>query len=192
MTSNPNDITMSLKLTLEEMYSGVIKKIQYQRNQPCSSCNKSSDCSACSGKEIALSEIIEEIKIPEGVDEGMTLQFKNRGHFYYEKKKLWELFSKNKNGFGSLILNVEAIKHDLFYREGSDLIYPCRIEQSDLEKGNQIIEVQLLNKETLKIQIPPNITDRKILRIKGKGFKDIATNQKGNLLIVIDVVNEYV
>jgi len=188
MENYTNDITIKMNLTLEEMYSGVSKKIKYKCKRPCTSCDNSKDCSICFGKGLVLKEVEEEIKIPEGVGKGMVLKFKNKGHFYYKKKKIWEIFSNQKNDLGNLILNVEETKHDVFQREKSDLIYHCQIKQSKLELADERIEIQHLNKERIKILIPKNTSDGKIFRIKGKGFKNLANNQMGNLLIVTKVI----
>ncbi len=194
MARNSNDLGINLKLTLEEMYSGITKKIKYKRNIPCSGCNNSKECPTCAGRGLVLSESIEELKIPEGVGSGMQLKFKNKGHFYIENKGIWKMFSNRKNKakstFGSLIVTIEEIKHDVFSRDGSDLIYQCRIRQSDLKKADKVIEIPHLDKEIIKVQIPKNISDGKILRIQGKGFKNIAENTIGSLLIKVNVVND--
>ncbi len=194
MENYSNDISIKIKLTLEEMYSGVTKKFKYKRKKPCNVCNKPRGCTNCSGQGLRIEESIEEIKIPEGVDKGMVLKFKNRGHYFIEKKNFWNLFSnKNShpnNNVGSLIINIEEVKHDYFSRDKADLIYKCQIRKSDLTKTDKKIEIKHLDDEIMTIQIPKNTIDGKIFRIKGKGFKSIADNQTGSLLIIAKIIED--
>ena len=53
-----SDIRVNVKLTLEEVYSGVHKKIKYRRNKSCGECNGSggdaSRCVTCGGKGVVV------------------------------------------------------------------------------------------------------------------------------------------
>jgi molecular chaperone DnaJ len=50
------DIRVNIKMTLEEMYSGVHKKIKYRRNKKCNSCDgsggDSDKCTSCNGQGV--------------------------------------------------------------------------------------------------------------------------------------------
>ena len=89
-----------------------------------------------------------------------------------------------------MIINIEEIKHDIFSRDKSELIYKCQIKQSELKEGDKIIEIPHLSKEVMKIQIPKNTIEGKKFRIQGKGFKNIADNQTGSLLIIPTIIKD--
>lgn len=192
MEKEASDIHIKMKLTLEEMYAGVTKHIRYQRKKACTQCKADRDCSHCGGAGLVLQEAVEEIIIPTGVGKGMKLQFKDKGHGYFEQKPLWGIFSRKKDKsaprFGNLILRIEEVEHRHFRKENLDLIYSCRVKKSAIAATDQEIEFQHLSKEKIRAVIPQNAKDGKILRIKGKGFKDLADNSYGNLLIVLQVV----
>ena len=192
MENQSNNISITMNLTLEEMYSGVTKRIKYKRKKPCTNCEKRGGCKTCSGKGITLIDSLEEIEIPKGVNTGMTLQFKRKGHYAATEKSRWSFFSKNKintnNEIGNLIVKIKAHKHEIFSRENTDLIYHCQLKASEISNGPKLIAIEHLNMEVLNIEIPKNTSNGKILRIAGMGFKDIKTNQTGSLMIRLEVV----
>lgn len=192
MENQSKNISITMSLTLEEMYAGVTKKIKYKRKKPCMDCENRAGCETCAGQGLALMDSLEEIEIPKGVDRGMTLQFKRKGHFFIPQKKRWSLFSKNKNNtkneIGNLIVKIKTHKHDFFSRENADLIYHCKLKASEISNGPKLIAIEHLNMEVLNIEVPQNTSNGKILRIGGLGFKDIATNQTGSLMIRLEVV----
>ncbi|MEL6988967.1 MAG: DnaJ C-terminal domain-containing protein, partial [Bacteroidota bacterium] len=108
-------------------------------------------------------------------------------------KKLWSVFSKNasKRDYGNLSIEIDEIPHAMFTRDHLDLIYHLQINRAALKDNGKLIEINLLDQEILKIQILNGIQDGKILRIKGKGFKDIQTSTYGSLLIIVNVINDH-
>ena len=190
---NPSSINISitLNLTLEQIYHGVTKKIKYKRKKPCLSCENKGGCPTCNGQGIMLMESIEEIEIPKGVASDMTLTFKKKGHFSIQEKKRWSLFSKTKNSkntIGNLIVKIKTLPHEYFSRENANLIYHCKVSQSELAAGPKLIAIEHLNMEVLNIEIPQNTPSGRILSIGGMGFKDIASKRTGNLMIRLEVV----
>ena len=51
-----NDVRINIKLSLEDLYSGVHKKIKYRKNNKCSVCNntggETSKCTPCEGQGV--------------------------------------------------------------------------------------------------------------------------------------------
>jgi molecular chaperone DnaJ len=194
MHPNSNDISITLKLSLEEVYSGITKHISYKRIIKCSSCNAAKDCRKCQGKGLVLKEVKEPINIPQGVDEGMVLKFRGKGNHYFESKAVWYVFSQKKDTSkvktGDLIIQIESEKHPVFERRNSDLIYRCDLQKSLINVTDVTIEFNHLDEEYINIKIPQNTQNGKVFRIKGKGFKNLADNSFGNLLIAVNVTND--
>ena len=194
MKSTTPDVTITVELTLEEMYAGLTKSLNYNRIIKCSLCNLAKDCPDCQGKGFVSEEVTEAISIPQGVDEGMVLKFRGKGNHYYESKQFWYVFSQKKDTSkvktGNLIVQIETKIHDTFERKASDLIYRCDLRKSLIDVTDVTIDFQHLDQEYIKIKIPQNTANGKVFRIKGKGFKDLADNTLGNLLIVTNVTND--
>lgn len=194
MNTGTPDVKVTINLSLEEMYSGVTKSLNYKRVIPCTSCNLAKECPDCRGKGLVLDEVAEPINIPQGVDEGMMLKFRGKGNRYFETKDFWNVFSKktdtSKIKSGDLIVQIKAIAHDVFERADADLIYRCDLVKSLIEVTDVNIEFLHLNGEYIKIKIPQDTANGKVFRIKGKGFKNLTDNTLGNLLIVANVTDD--
>jgi molecular chaperone DnaJ len=191
MTNDSNNVQVQLELTLEEIFSGVKKKIHYKRKEACSVCNSSSksisqnSCHHCKKTGFLMKEHSVDVEIPAGVGTGMTLSLNEKGHEVIEKKKLFGLFkSSNQKKHGNLLIQIEEQNHATFSRNGADLVIQCRLTEAELASG-LTTEIQLLEKSVIKIQIPPGTQDGRILRIQGKGLPNLQGNTPGNLLILV-------
>ena len=186
MEKSSHNIEVTVALTLEEIYTGVKKKLYLQRKVECGQCRNYKKCPECKSTGLVLRNIAQEIDIPAGVDKGMTLNFKNKGHQYPNKKNIWsKLLTKNTPRFGNLVVNINEKPNPIFKRYGADLIYICQVNKQAIEQGPLSITIPHLSKEAMKIQIPHKTANGKILRIKGKGFVDIENQSIGNLMIKI-------
>lgn len=186
MENSPHNINATIALTLEEIYTGVKKKLYIQRKVVCRQCRNYKKCPECKSTGLVLENVAQEIDIPAGVDKDMTLNFKNKGHQYPNKKNIWsKLLTKSNSRFGNLVISVEQKPHPIFKRNGADLIYICQVSKEAIEQGPLPITIPHLSKEAMKIQIPQKTANGKILRIKGKGFVDIQNQSRGNLMIKI-------
>jgi molecular chaperone DnaJ len=187
MENSSHNINVTAALTLEEIYTGVKKIFYIQRNVVCSQCQNYKKCPACKSTGLVLENVAQEIDIPAGVDTDMTLNFKNKGHQYPNKKNIWsKLLTKGNPRFGNLAVSIEQKPHPIFKRNGSDLIYICQISHQAIEQGPLPITIPHLSTEAMKIQIPQKTANGKLLRIKGKGFVDIENQTIGNLMIKIE------
>jgi len=149
----------------------------------------STTCSLCGGSGSTIShpckkcnskgriEDIKEIKVtfPPGVDNGNRLRITGEGE---------EGFNGGRPGDLYIIINVK--EDDKFKREGNNLIYELNISFSQAVLSDDIKIKTFYGTE--KIKIPPEVQDGKIIKLKGKGFKNINGWGKGNLLIIIKVV----
>lgn len=208
-----SNLRIKVKLNLEEIALGTTKKIKVFKLvnaadvafENCSTCNGSgqvrrvtntilgqmattSTCPKChgAGKSIKSkpkdsdengqkrAEEIIEINIPAGVGEGMTLNVAGKG---------------NAGPFGGipgdLLVQIEEEEHPDLKRDGVNLYYDLYINFADAALGCTT-EVPLV-KGRAQIKIEPGTQSGKILRLKGKGIKEVNGYGQGDLLVNINV-----
>ena len=196
------DLKIKLKLTLDEIYTGVQKKIRvkrYVRNgqeaEKCSTCQGTGEvrivqrsmlgqivnvqaCSNCNGlgavggTELSSSPI--EIDVPAGVNSGQYLTLRGKGN---------EGISESMDG--NLIVYFEEIEHDFFRRDDLDIYLQSEIQFHHAVLGT-MIEVPTLS-GAVKLKIPSNVKNGQILRLKGKGIKKLNSHRYGDQYIRVTV-----
>ncbi|WP_185870571.1 molecular chaperone DnaJ [Blattabacterium cuenoti] len=114
------------------------------------------------------------IKIPEGLTEGIQLKVSGKGN------------EAPFNGIpGDLIVLIEEIPHPKLKREGSNLHYDLYISFPDAILGASK-EVPTINGKA-RIKIDPGTQSGKTLRLKNKGLPNIEGYGYGSLLIHVNV-----
>lgn len=211
-TRKGTNLRIKLKLTLQEIANGVEKKIKVNRLvvdpetkfANCSTCNGSgqvrkvmntmlgqmmstSTCPACGGtgqtvdsrapgtdsSGMKRQEEVISIKIPAGVAEGMQLSMSGKGN-------------EVAGGIpGDLLIVVEEHSDETLKRDGNNVIYDLHISFLDAALGTDI-EVPTINGK-VKIKIDSGTQSGKILRLRGKGIKDIEGYGTGDQLIHVNV-----
>ena len=128
-------------------------------------------CTECAGNGIIKGEEVISIRIPAGVSEGMQLSMGGKGN------------SAARGGIaGDLLIQVEELKHDLFAREGNNLLYEHYITYSEAALGSSA-EIPTLDGK-VKIKIEPGTQSGKMLRLRGKGLTSVNGYEgKGDLVI---------
>jgi molecular chaperone DnaJ len=207
------NLRIKLKLNLEEIANGVEKKIKVKRLvlangvsfRNCPTCNgmgqvrkvvntmlgqmvSSSTCHSCHGNGkiidkkpagvdntgLEYHEEIISIKIPAGVADGMQLSMSGKGNM-----------GPGGGHPGDLLIIIEEIDHDLLKRDGNNVIYDLYVNFIDAVLGSSY-EVPTLDGK-VKIKIDSGTQSGKILRLRGKGIKDIDGFGKGDQLIYVNV-----
>lgn len=206
------NLRVKLKLTLKELANGVEKKIKVRRQKvaegvtfrDCSSCQGSgqvkkvvntmlgqmvsaSTCPNCSGsgkivdkkpadadyQGLVVSEEIIPINIPGGVAEGMQLSLSGKGN-------------ETPGGIpGDLLIVIEEIEDELLARDGNNVVFDLYVSFIDAALG-ATVEVPTIDGK-VKIKLDPGTQGGKILRLKGKGIKELNGYGKGDQLIHINV-----
>lgn len=164
--------------------SGVIRKVQstflgqFQTESVCPTCSGRGKfiikpCKECKGTTVTTNKDTLEIKIPAGVQDGMSLNVRGEGN-------------KGENGApaGDLIVAIEETDHPVFIRDDKNIVYNLNINFANLVLGADI-HVPTIDGEA-KINIKAGTQAGKILRLKGKGIPDINGYGKGDQLIVIN------
>ncbi|MBB6327227.1 molecular chaperone DnaJ [Algoriphagus iocasae] len=211
-TKKGTNLRVKLKLNLAEVANGVEKKIKVKRHvvapgvtfKSCSTCQgtgqikkvvntmlgqmvSASTCAVCGGsgqivdkkpaeadaRGLIIKEEVISINIPGGVAEGMQLSMSGKGN-------------EIPGGIaGDLLIVIEEIEDQVLQRDGNNVIYDLFISFVDAALGSSI-EVPTIDGK-VKIKIEPGTQSGKMLRLKGKGIKDINGYSKGDQLIMVNV-----
>jgi molecular chaperone DnaJ len=131
-------------------------------------------CRSCSGhgRRERTSKI--KLKIPPGVDTGARLRSAGNGEAGVRGGPPGDLY---------VVLHVQA--HELFERDGDDLLCDVPISFVQAALGAEV-EVPTLS-STAQIRIPPGTQSGTILRLKGKGIKNVQGYGTGDLHIRVNV-----
>ncbi len=130
-------------------------------------------CPKCQGSGKEQTEKKIEVKIPAGIDSGMTLRVNNAGDI-------------GAAGSGDLYITIQIEPHDYFRREGDNLIYELPITFSQAALGDTVA-IETFD-GTEKINIQPGIQSGEIIKIKNKGFKSLQGWSKGDLLVIVKIL----
>ena len=124
-------------------------------------------------KGLIVKEEIIPINIPGGVAEGMQLSMSGKGN-------------EIPGGIpGDLLIVIEEIEDEVLQRDGNNVVFDLYVSFVDAALGASI-EVPTIDGK-VKIKIDPGTQSGKVLRLKGKGIKDINGYSKGDQLIMVNV-----
>ena len=211
-TKKGTNLRVKLKLNLKEIANGVEKKIKVKRQvlaegvtfKTCATCQGSgqikkvvntmlgqmvsaSTCHVCGGSGqivdrkpaeadsngLIIREEVISINIPAGVADGMQLSMSGKGN-------------ETAGGIpGDLLILIEEVDDDVLQRNGNDVIFELFISFMDAALGSQV-EVPTIDGK-VKIKIDPGTQSGKMLRLKGKGIRDINGYSRGDQLIQVNV-----
>lgn len=211
-TKKGTNLRVKLKLNLKEIANGVEKKIKVKRQvlaegvtfKTCQTCQgtgqikkvvntmlgqmvSASACHVCGGngqivdkkpaeadpRGLILKEEVIAINIPAGVADGMQLSMSGKGN-------------ETAGGIpGDLLIVIEEVEDETLQRDGNNVVYDLYVSFVDAALGEQI-EVPTIDGK-VKIKIEPGTQSGKILRLKGKGIKDLNGYSRGDQLIHVNV-----
>ena len=145
----------------------------------CSTCNGegkivSQRCDNCHGEGRLMEEEVIPVQIPEGVGEGIQLSMSGKGNV-----------PKRGGVPGDLLIVIEEAEDEDLKRDGSNIVYDLHLSFMDAVLGTDV-EVPTVDGK-VKIKIEPGTQSGKILRLRGKGIKDINGYGKGDQLIHVNV-----
>ena len=208
-----SNLRIKLKLNLQEIAEGVEKKIKVNRLleadgvtfKTCNTCGGSgqmkkvvntmlgqmvsaSTCTTCNGSGkvidkrppgvdstgLEMKEEVISIKIPAGVADGMQLSMSGKGNM-----------APGGGVPGDLLIIIEEIEDDHLKRDGNNVVYDLYVSFLDAALGGSM-EVPTIEGK-VRIKIDAGTQSGKILRLRGKGVKDINGYGKGDQLIHVNV-----
>lgn len=165
--------------------SGQVRKVQHtflgqmQTVTTCSTCGGdgttiTAKCNSCKGEGRVFGEETINIDIPAGVHDGMQLSISNKGNA-----------GERGGRHGDIIVVVEEEQHPQLQRDGLNVAFELHISFPEAVFGTQV-EVPTIDGRA-KIKIPPGTQSGKIFRLKGKGFPQINSYEKGDQLIHVNI-----
>ncbi len=131
-------------------------------------------CDNCHGEGRLMEEEVIPVQIPEGVGEGIQLSMSGKGNV-----------PKRGGVPGDLLIVIEEAEDEHLKRDGSNIVYDLHLSFVDAVLGTDV-EVPTVDGK-VKIKIEPGTQSGKILRLRGKGIKDINSYGKGDQLIHVNV-----
>lgn len=137
-----------------------------QITDPCSNCKGS-------GRERQKRKV--DIKIPAGIDNGMRLRLAGYGDA-----------GEGGGPAGDLYVYISVKPHDLFEREGDDVILELPITFSEAALGSKK-EMPTPSGTTARITIPEGTQNGKTFRVRGEGAPNVHGGGKGDLLVQVVV-----
>jgi molecular chaperone DnaJ len=86
---------------------------------------------------------------------------------------------------GSIIVVFQEIPHQYFIREDSDIIFNLFITYPQAVLGTEI-EVPTINSKAI-LKISPGTQPGKLLKMRGKGIKDLNSSRVGDQIVKVNV-----
>jgi len=133
----------------------------------------SAPCQECKGSAKVKQKKTLKIRIPPGVDDGSRLRLEGEG----EPGEAGAIR-------GDLYVVIRIAKHDFFEREENNLFCQIAISFSRAALGS-LIEVPNLDSEVEQVKIHPGTQSGEVLRLKGRGIKDIRSHRRGDLYVKV-------
>ncbi len=148
-------------------------------SRPCSSCGGRGSvvrnpCTSCGGLGKQRQKTKISVKVPGGVDTGSRLRISGKG-------EPGEMGGPP----GDLYVVVNVKEHEIFRREGENIICEVPISMAQAALGCEIDVPTLEGKARLKI--PAGTQPGKVFTLRGKGIASLSTGRRGEEYVVINV-----
>lgn len=146
-------------------------------------------CSHCSGTGKVIKNVCKEckgdgskrihkklsVKVPAGIEDGMTIRIAGEGNH-----------GRNGGPSGDLFIGISVKEHKFFKRDGRDILLEVPISAIDAMIGKTMEIPTLQGKEEIKIKAGSQPGD--IITLKGKGIADVQGYGIGNQYIELKVI----
>ncbi len=129
-------------------------------------------CADCKGYGVLKKNEEVKIKVPAGIRDGETLRVSGYG----------EAISHGQTG--DLYIKINVASHQVFKRDGQNLVMTLDIKLSDALLGAEY-KIQTLDGE-IKVKVPEGVSIGEILRVKGYGVA-FDKNRRGDLMIKLNI-----
>ena len=161
-----------------QMQSTLFGQIKVQTT--CSKCHGSGKiikeiCDTCYGKGTVRKQAKLNIKIPAGIDDGQTVVLRGEGEP-----------GKNGGPNGDIYITVHLKRNSIFTRKNNDVYCEIPITFTQATLGAEL-EIPLVVGGKEKYKIPEGTQTGTKFTIKDKGFKNINSGNRGNLIFTVQV-----
>lgn len=147
---------------------------------PCGSCSGygtviEHPCVECGGKGRVRERRTMTIDIPSGIDTGTRLQMRGGG-------EVGPAGGPN----GDLFIEFRVMHHDVFSREGNDLLATAQVAMTDAILGTTTT-VPALDGE-VELEVPAGAQSGDVVTVRGRGIQGLRSTVRGDLRIALQVV----
>jgi molecular chaperone DnaJ len=139
-------------------------------------------CSGCGGHGMVRRERVLDVRIPAGVDDGSRIRLTGEGDA-----------GARGGPRGDLYIFVSVRPHELFERDGLDLVCQMPVSMTTAALGGEIEAPCLLGGENcdgekrVRIKIPEGAQSHRTVRLKGKGMPSLRSRDRGDLVVELIV-----
>jgi molecular chaperone DnaJ len=139
-------------------------------------------CLECHGQGMARRERTLSVRIPAGVDDGARIRLAGEGDA-----------GARGGPRGDLYIFLSVSPHELFERDGLDLLCTMPVPMAVAALGGEIEAPCLLGGENcdgqtkLKVKIPEGAQTGRTVRLKGRGMPSLRNRERGDLVVEIFV-----
>ena len=150
-----------------------------QSNQPCPKCGGQGKiikdaCSTCRGKgKVRWNKTIR-VKVPAGIDNGQSFRVRDEGNA-----------GSNGGPNGDLLVTVRVRKHDIFVRDGANVLCEMPITFAQAALG-ATIEVPTLDGK-VRYNVPEGTQTGTTFRLRGKGIPYVGYKTRGDQFVTVVV-----
>lgn len=149
-------------------------------SHPCGTCQGfgtviPNPCLTCGGKGRVRERRELKIKIPSGVETGSRMQIRGGGEV-----------GPGGGPNGDLFVEFQVKRHDVFSRDGYDLLSTLNVQMTDAALGTSIT-LESLDGE-IEIEVESGAQSGDIITLRGRGIQQIQSTARGDLKIALQVV----
>ncbi len=135
-------------------------------------------CATCSGHGQVRRERILQVSIPAGVDEGSRIRLAGEGDA-----------GARRGPRGDLYIFLAVRPHDLFERDGLDLLCSVPVPMTTAALGGEIEAPCLLGGENcdgeckIRVKVPEGAQTGRTVRLHGRGMPSLRSRERGDLVV---------
>jgi molecular chaperone DnaJ len=146
---------------------------------PCGSCHGygtviEHPCVECGGKGRVRERRTIPVDIPSGIDTGTRLQMRGGGEV-----------GPGGGPNGDLFIEFRVMHHDVFSRDGNDLLCTMQVSMTDAVLGTAA-KLQALDGE-VEVEVAPGTQSGDVLTVRGRGIQALRSTNRGDLKIAVQV-----
>lgn len=150
---------------------------------PCGSCQGygtiiEHPCVECAGKGRVRERRTITVDIPSGIDTGTRLQMRGGGEV-----------GPGGGPNGDLFIEFRVMHHDIFSRDGNDLLCTMQVSMTDAILGASA-KLSALDGE-VEVEVEAGVQSGDVVTVRGRGIQGLRSTTRGDLKIAVQVVTPH-
>ncbi|MBO1901978.1 molecular chaperone DnaJ [Leucobacter weissii] len=147
---------------------------------PCGSCHGygtviEHPCIECGGQGRVSTRRTQTIDIPSGIETGTRMQLRGGGEV-----------GPGGGPNGDLFIQFRVMHHDVFSRDGNDLLATLQVSMADAILGADA-SVAALDGE-VRVQVPAGTQSGDVITVRGRGIQALQSTSRGDLKVAVQVI----